>query len=220
MMIDPEGFYEYEHKEKIVEKIMTVIRNLKRRMGKLKNVMEHPDYCSRCHPSEDVQLAQTRRHLEKAKEALAEAGGVYQPSKAELAASAFDENLSAIREIRYSLCGLRHAPEIEKHVITIEEDGPHRNGKRFQIANAISSIFDPESVVDTQTFLEALRELHIGEWRRSYSAERFRMHILDGVQWEVEFRFSNGFKSVKIHGCNVYPYNFDEFLEILGLDPL
>lgn len=27
-------------------------------------------------------------------------------------------------------------------------------------------------------------------------------------------------KPVKIQGSNVYPYNFDEFLEILGLDPL
>ena len=44
MMISPATFYEYELKGKSPEQIMTVIRSLKRRISKLKNTIEHPEY--------------------------------------------------------------------------------------------------------------------------------------------------------------------------------
>ena len=88
MMICPETFYEYNLKGKTVDQIMTVIRSLKQQIGKLKNTMEHPDYVSMICPSESTQLWCTRLYLERAKEALVEAGGTYIPSQAELKAAA------------------------------------------------------------------------------------------------------------------------------------
>ena len=61
--------------------------------------------------------------------------------------------------------------------------------------------------------------MHIGEWRTSYTLERFGYHVCDGTQWELEIYFSKGHKPVKIYGDNAYPYNFDVLQELLGIEP-
>lgn len=82
MMISPESYYEDNLREKDAKQIRTIIRGLKNEMGRLKNMMEHPDYgteLTAC-PSEAVRLSCTREYLERSKQALVEAGGTYTPS--------------------------------------------------------------------------------------------------------------------------------------------
>lgn len=73
--------------------------------------------------------------------------------------------------------------------------------------------------MEKDEFLEGLRGLHIGEWRRNYDTRRFGYEVLDGTQWELEIFFSDGHKPVKKYGSNSYPYNFNKFLELLDIDP-
>jgi hypothetical protein len=61
------------------------------------------------------------------------------------------------------------------------------------------------------TFIAALKVLHIGEWRRRYSTKRFGYTVCDGTQWELEFEYKNGHRPVRFDGDNSYPYNFDKF---------
>lgn len=42
--------------------------------------------------------------------------------------------------------------------------------------------------------------------------------VLDGTQWELEFEYSNGHKSVRSDGDNSYPYNFDKLQMLIGID--
>ena len=104
MMISPEGYYEEHLKGKTAAQIMTAIRGLKNEMGHLKNIMEHPDYGEQpiMHPSESTRLWCTRLYLERAKEALAEAGGTYVPSQAELKAADFEDNMPYMKGYRGS----------------------------------------------------------------------------------------------------------------------
>ena len=44
MMISPEAFYEINLKGKTADQIMTIIRGLKQELGRLKNIVEHPEY--------------------------------------------------------------------------------------------------------------------------------------------------------------------------------
>ena len=86
MMTCPETFYEMRLKGKTPEQIMTVIRSLKREITRLKNTMEHPNYRVKqlvINQTEDAQLYINRNCLERAKQALVEAGGIYTPSAAE-----------------------------------------------------------------------------------------------------------------------------------------
>ena len=107
MMISPESYYEEYLKEKTKEQIMTAIRGLKQEMGRLKNIMEGSEYGIKeiVYPSEDTRLHWTRKYLERARQAYAEAGGTYTLSKSEQKAADFDANIDAICKITFSIGG-------------------------------------------------------------------------------------------------------------------
>lgn len=218
MMISPESYYEMNLKGKNAEQIMSAIRGLKNEIGHLKNVMEHPDYGSEliaC-PSESTRLRCTREYLERAKVALLEAGGEYKPSQAELKAIEFDNNLSAIGKIVFTIGSFFGG--CETRTISFENEELQVN---VQYALPVAPKETPIDLLlpyNKAEFLNELSCLHIGEWRSKYNLRRFGYEVLDGTQWELEIHYKNGIKPFKIYGDNAYPYNFDEFKELLGID--
>ena len=218
MMISPESYYEMNLKGKTAEQIMSAIRGLKNEIGHLKNVMEHPDYGTEaimC-PSESTRLWCTREYLERAKIALAEAGGTYKPSQSELKAMEFENNLSAISKIVFTIGG--YFGGYETREISLD-------GRDLQMNVQHSLSIEPEETAvefllpyGKDEFLDELSRLHIGEWRSSYNPERFGYVVLDGTQWELEIYYNNEAKPFQSHGSNSFPYNFDEFQELLGID--
>lgn len=218
MMISPEAYYEMNLKGKTAEQIMSVIRGLKQEIGRLKNVMEHPEYGSEpvMRPSEATQLLCTRDYLDRAKLALAEAGVVYKPSQAELKALEFDNNFPFISKIIFSIGGFFGG--YESRTVSIDGDEIRINVEHSLIPTPSNlGEFEIEPL-DKEEFMDELNRLHIGEWRRSYRPERFGYSYCDGTQWELEIHFSNGAKPFKSYGSNSYPYNFNEFQELLGID--
>lgn len=214
MMISPESYYEMNLKGKTAEQIMSAIRGLKNEIGHLKNVMEHPDYGSEpimC-PSESTRLWCTREYLERAKIALAEAGSVYKPSQSELKTIEFENNLSAISKIVFTIGGYFGGYETREISLDCGD---------LQVNVQHSLPIEPEETAvpyGKDEFMDELSRLHIGEWRGSYSPERFGYVVLDGTQWELEIHYNNGAKPFKSHGTNSFPYNFNEFQELLGID--
>ena len=219
MMICPETFYEMRLKGKTPEQIMTVIRNLKREITRLKNIMEHPDYKYReenVHPGEDVQLSMNREYLQRAKQALLDAGGEYIPTESEKKAIDFNNNIPHIRKVVFSIGGFFGGFETRTYTI---------DGNKIHTDIEHSLISKPSNICDTQlpeldkeSFFEELKELHIGEWRRNYDPLRFGLVVMDGTSWHLEIYFSNGRRAVKIYGHNTYPYNFDRLLELFEIE--
>lgn len=219
MMISPEGYYDEYLKGKTAEQIMTAIRGLKQEIGHLKNTMEHPEYGREpiMHPSEDVRLWCTRMYLERAKEALIEAGGVYKPSKAEQQVAEFEEHIPAICKVVFIIGGFFSGHET--HTITLDDKHLYVDVEHSFIPKPSNFIVEPDYPVGKDEFLDGIRGIHIGEWRSNYDLRRFGYDFLDGTQWELEIFFSDGHKPVKKYGSNSYPYNFNKFLELLGIDP-
>lgn len=218
MMISPESYYEENLRGKTKEQIMTAIRGLKQEMGRLKNIIEGPDEGIRTvmHPSESTQIYWTRKYLELAKQAYVDAGGNYSLSKAEEKAADFDANMDAISKITFSIGGyfggycsyiVELSDELKAYTKLWEDEEP-------------LSLWDDDNQepCTKDTFIAALKDLHIGEWRRRYSTKRFGYMVLDGTQWELEFEYSNGHKPVRFDGDNSYPYNFDKFQMLFGID--
>lgn len=216
MMISPEGHYEEYLKGKNAEQIMIAIRGLKQEIGHLKNTMEHPEYAPMMHPSESTRLWCTRLYLERAKEALAEAGGAYTPSKAELKVAAFEESIPAICKVVFSIGGFFGGYETRTYTL---DEQLHMDVEHSIILKPSNLLVEPDYPISKDEFLEGIRELHIGEWRTKYDLHRFGYMVCDGTQWELEIYFSDGHKPVKIYGDNAYPYNFREFQELLGIEP-
>lgn len=205
MMISPETFYEMHLKGKTPEQIMTVIRSLKRRIGRLKSIVEHPNYECTMHPSERVQISCSRLYLLEAQMALMEAGGTYTPSAAERKAMKFDENIPFINKVVFSIGGYWEGYETKTY--TIKDDKVHTYVEHS--LNLTPSNIGEIEPMDKEYFLNSIEELHIGEWRRRYDSD-----VCDGTQWELEIYFSNGRRPVMFYGNNAYPYNFDSVLSL------
>ena len=218
MMIGPETYYEMNLKGKTAEQIKSVIRGLKNEIGHLKNVMERPDYGSEpiMHPNESTRLWCAREYLERAKTAFAEVGGEYKPSQFELKAMEFDNNLSAISKIIFTIGGFFRGDETR--TVLLDGEDLKVNVQHSLLIKPEETAADITLPIDKEDFLEELSRLHIGEWRSSYNPERFGYVVLDGTQWELEIHYNNGSKLFKSHGNNSFPYNFDEFQQLIGID--
>lgn len=215
MMISPESFFKENLKGKDADQISSTIRGLKNRIGHLKNMMENPQYGLEtiiC-PSESTRLWYTRLYLERAKVALAEAGGVYTFSQAELKAKKFEDSISEISKIIFTIGGFFGG--FEKRTILLEDTKVKMTISHLPAIEPQEKILLPMKKSD---FLYEFKQLYIGEWRKSYTTERFGYTILDGTQWNLEIEFSNEMKTFKSGGDNSFPYNFDEFQKLLGID--
>lgn len=217
MMISPEGYYEEYLKGKTKEKIMSAIRGLKQEIGRLKNTMESPDYGQEeiVRPSESTRLHWTREYLERAKQAYAEAGGTYTLSKSEEKAADFVSNMDFISKITFSIGGFFGG--YRSYVIELSDEFKAYN-KLWDDEEPLVLLDEDDEPCTKETYIAALADLHIGEWRRRYSTQRFGYTVCDGTQWELVIEYYNGHKPVRFDGDNSYPYNFDKFQMLFGID--
>lgn len=219
MMISPESYYEEYLKGKTKEEIMTAIRGLKQEIGRLKNSMENPydGMKTVILPSEDTRIYWSREYLDKAKQAYVEAGGTYSLSKSEEKAADFDANINDIRKITFNIGG--YFGGYSSYIVELSEELKAYT-KLWEDEEPLFLLDDNEEPFTKNSYIAALKELHIGEWRRHYTTKRFGYMVLDGTQWELEFEYSNGHKPVRFDGDNSYPYNFDKFQKLFGIDDI
>ena len=218
MMISPEGYYEENLKGKPKDQIMSAIRGLKQHIGLLKNTMESPDYGQEAivHPSEDTRIHWTREYLKRAKLAYNQAGGKYTLSKAEEKTADFDSNMDSICKIIFSIGGFFGG--YRSYVVELSDEVKAYT-KLWEDEEPLSLLdTDNDETFTKATFIASIADLHIGEWRRRYSTQRFGYTVCDGTQWELEFEYNNGHKPVRFDGDNSYPYNFDRLKMLFGID--
>lgn len=218
MMISPEEYYEKYLKGKTEDQIMRAIRGLKREMGRLKNIMERPGYGQQqiINPGEDARIRCVREYLDIAKQAYVEAGGVYTLSKSEKMAADFDSNIDFISKITFSIGGFFGG--YRRYVVELSDEISANTKLGDDEEPLVLFDNDNRELFTKATFVAALVDLHVGEWRRSYSTQRFGYVVCDGTQWELEVEFSNGHKAVRFSGDNSYPYNFNKFKMLFGIE--
>lgn len=223
MMISPEEFYETELKDKDEKQLLSIIRGLKNQIGHLKNVVEHPEYLiggSAMHPNEKVRISCNREYMFRAIQALEEKGYKYQPSKAELKVREFQDNLKYLSKVTLEIGGFFYGSE--KYSFEIQGDDLKFDTTRMEPTILYFDFDDLIRAVEMPTtkdeLIDMLSGLYIGEWRKYYDPRRFGYDVLDGTQWRVVFEYSNRLKSVEFAGCNDFPYNFEKFEEIFGID--
>lgn len=210
MMMSPESFYEIHCKGKSSDQLYAVIRRLKREIGKLKRICEHPEYECAVFPGEATRIACNRLYLEQAYRALDELGEPYVPTAAERRAAALEDNLCHLQRLTFSMGG--YFDGYKTYVAEVAEDTVH-----IRTTHTFADWYPSEEwQQDGQTFLSDLAHLHLGEWRRRYDTRRFGYFICDGFQWKLELVFSDGTKTVKFYGDNAVPYNFEHLLTLVG----
>ena len=211
MMMSPESYYEMYLKGKDEKQLLSAIRGLKKEIGHLKNVMEHPEYKNGVlmEPSEDVRISCNREYLSRAIQAYEELGGTYIPSRAEKKAMDFQDNLRFLSKITFEIGG--YFDGMTSYTLEFREDEVYFTTSKFDMS------FE-ETSMEKETILWLLSRLYIGEWKKYYDPKRFGYSVLDGTQWSVSFEYCNDIKTVAFAGSNDYPYNFIGFFEVFSLD--
>lgn len=217
MMISPEGYYEMELKGKPAEDIAKKIRGLKNEIGHLKKTVENPDYSTEpvILPTPGMQLWCTRQYLERAIAAYEEAGGTYKPSQAEQRAAEFDAAIPTITKVTFSIGAFFGGQETR--TITLTENDLQMDIDRTVIPEPTDHDAEPEAQPTKDEFLEELRDIHIGEWRRYYDASDYGVIVMDGTQWALTIEYDDG-RQIKHGGSNAYPFSFDRFCELIGYE--
>lgn len=212
MMIGPDTYYEINLKGKDKEYILSAIREMQDEIARLKELMENPDNKNRdiIHPSEDVQIKCTRDYIARAIQAYEELGGTYHPSELEKEDLEFQRNIGNISKINFEIGGF-FGGRTEYVIEFAGEEALLTKSDMF-------SYEQNQSVLGREEVMDALEELHIGEWEKFYDPMRFGYCVMDGTQWSITFEYSNGKDALEISGDNDYPYNFNEFVEIFGFE--
>ena len=212
MMIGPDAYYEMNLKGKDKDYILSAIREMQDEITHLKELMENPDNKNRdiIHPSEDVQIKCTRDYIARAIQAYEELGGTYHPSELEKEDLEFQRNIGNISKINFEIGGF-FGGRTEYVVEFAGEEALLTKSDMFYYEQN-------QSVLDREEVMDALEELHIGEWEKCYDPMRFGYCVMDGTHWSITFEYSNGKDALEISGDNDYPYNFTEFAEIFDFE--
>ena len=198
----------FEDLDKSKEELLKLINGTKNRMGRLRNVMEHPDYKYRAKksPSDLVVYKCDRDFLNMAIIKYISKGGEYKYSKAELKDTNFNDNLENIKKIIFYNGTCFSIPK--RTIIDLSSN-------ELKISSGdYSEMFNVDTGYDKENFLYELGELHLGEWRPFYNTKKLGVAVLDGVQWFLEIQYKNGRKK-KFSGSNAFPYNYDDLLSLL-----
>jgi hypothetical protein len=205
MMICPLSVFE-ELKDKPEKEIRTAIRGYKNQIGRLKKILENPNFEEVMCPSHELQLQMNREYLQNAIMALISAGFEYQPSKSEEKSELFNERLDDLMQIEFNIGGFFEGHE--RYIIKFNET----DDALFTYDVGFSS--DSEAVrktISKQECIKELKDLYMGEWKLRYWAD-----VLDGTQWEVKLWFYNNNQKL-FHGSNAFPFSFDKLKELFEM---
>ncbi len=210
MMISPEAYYEVALKDKTQPELLEEIQSLKEEIAQLKQyIEEHPYEPEEMFPTRRTRLKCKREYLDQAVKAYEEAGGQYIPTEAEQKSRSFDAALDSIKKLVFSIGGYFQGHEIITYTVT--DDKVLLDVKHIPLRKPIDlPVYD---TFDKEEFINGLKKIHIGEWKRDY----MELGVMDGTQWELKIYFEDR-EPVEISGCNAYPYNFDDLMELLGIE--
>lgn len=212
-------YYESELVDKDKVELQVEIRKLRRDLSQLKAKIEHPAYAPENKvPSDYEMLCKTREHLEMAKKAYSELGGEDLETISDRYAKRFQGNLPFLVKIEFTI-----SESFFNHRYTVYVGRNDRikamSWDRRQTFLPLGKKHNWMDDIRSRDELNAyLKSIHIEEWNRHYDLRRFGWMALDGDMWEIGFFYNNGRSPYYITGINSYPYNFDHFLWLFGLD--
>ena len=211
MMMSPESYY-MGLEGKTAEEILTELNGLRREISELKAALRSNDFTvPDIKPSRGVRLTMTLDYFDMAKKALLEAGCEYIPTEDELRALDFKARLDGLTMIEFSVS--RHF--LITKTLSADFSGGKTSAKIICETNPLYGNESRKKVgeIERERLISELKSIHMGDWDSSYN----RLGILDGEDWSVTLRFSDGSDEC-FHGSNAWPFSFTQFCGVMGYD--
>ena len=211
MMMSPESYY-MGLTGKTAEEILAELNGLRGEISKLKAALQSRDLTEPdIMPSRDVRLTMALDYFDMAKKALLEAGGEYVPTEDERWALDFNARLDGLTVLEFTVS--RH------FLITKTLSADFSGGKTSaKIVCETNPLYGDESrkkigEIERERLISELKSIHMGDWDGEYNL----LGILDGEDWSVTLRFSDGSEEC-FRGSNAWPFSFARFCGIIGYE--
>ncbi len=198
------------------EQAIKEIKSLWKEIRRLKKIIEeNPDSIEmKTCPNPIVKIGAYRDCIETAKEYFKSQGWDYEMCREEISGKVFNDQLHDIQSITVKYGGYLCGGEIK--TITFEGEKILVDKEyMLRIPNEEEFLQDPSDYFNNMKkneLLEKISWLYLGEWEKEYDD----YNVLDGIQWSVVIKFSSG-EDFKSSGSNRFPYNFDNFLYLMGM---
>lgn len=211
MMISPQFYVANEIEGESFEIICSKIRGLQSSIGHLKKRVENEVNSSYAdmRPTPQTQISCMREYISFSREYLGNHGYDYPMSRTERKAKAFNDNLNHIKSITVEYGG--YFEGAERRVIS--HDGEKIVVERFFFNGKTD---DKKILYEDMTWSDFLGEvglLYIGEWNLKY----INPEVYDGTEWSLDIKYRDGLRSKHYEGINKYPYNFEQFMDVVQM---
>ena len=218
MMLSPESFMEHCINGKTYEEAVAVLDEMRSESERLEKLLKENPFSDEVmvRPSPDTVISFYKIYFRYVKKYFEEKGWDYSFPETVIADERFNKRLDDLTSVSLAIGPCFRCQELnmvifdgEKLISTFpdrrsgDEDGPAGNDDSSP----------DRGKVDRGEFIAKLKDLHIGEWDEEYHD----LLVLDGTEWEAEFKFGDGRKKVFM-GSNSYPVNFEDFMELMGVE--
>lgn len=208
-MMTLKQFNEHVLKGKSVAELYGLIEDFKIEIVFLKIQIEQKNIATFTLPPAEMtsKINSYRLYIKDTYKQIEKIAGMIERADDEAFAIQFQENLSNIHKVDYQIGG--YFKGIEEYHLTFEDD---------QVVVTNSNSHEESSVavnIDKEPFLKEFADLHIGEWRESYSDSDYGEQIMDGTSWSVNVHFTNKIDLIQFGGSNAFPYNFGTFNKLI-----
>jgi hypothetical protein len=210
MYIGVENYKELYLNNKDEAQIQNEIEKIKREIEKLKFKMESPSYAyeKRTYPSERDTIVILRKYLDAAHSTLAKLhpDKIY-ASIEEMKSDTFDLTVNDISTVTLTVGAhfqYKYDIHLSESLVKIREV---HIGK-----DILMSENNPEYV------RSKILDLKLGEWKREYLPEQYGCTLSEPVKWQLRIEYSGGSAPRFFDGLGIFPYNFDDLLDLFGID--
>ena len=160
------------------------------------------------YPAPSVKISVSRDYLAAARKYFDEQGWEYELSADEISDRKFNERMDDIESIEL----IRGSFPGTGGKLKISFDGDRIIAESISGQGGCGMAQVPPSFSDMtrEEFLDELSYVHMGEWKSMYDDPE----TYDGEQWSVDIAYKNGDKR-NFGGCNRFPYNFEDLLDVM-----
>lgn len=199
-MMSLEMFHEQILKGKNPQEVYELIEDFKIEMIFLKVQIEQKNILKLTLPPEDMvsKIKNYRFYIEDSYRYIESLNGEVNWAEEDAFTQNFQKSIPFIEKIDYS--------ENDKNLceILFDEDSVRITQNKETVPS-----------IDKEFFLNALSELHMGEWREVYTANDYGLDSINGFSWKIKVYFKYDMDTVLFTGTDAYPYNYKTFKQLI-----